>query len=180
MASRLQALGCNVVAADRTADGFTASLPHVAVDFDRGDFACQLGPASFDLVTAIEVIEHVESPIGFLRNIRSLLTPTGVAVITTPNVDSLPARTKFFLTGRIRTMDEFSEPTHISPIFWDLLSRQFLPRVGLNVREHLLFPPRGFQLSRKSIAWTFRIAGTFLSNECAFGDNHVLVLETKR
>ena len=180
MASRLHALGCKVLAVDRTSDGFMAGLPHIAIDFDRNDFACQLGPASFDLITAIEVIEHVESPIGFLRNIRSLLAPTGVALITTPNVDSLPARAKFFLTGRIRTMDKYGEPTHISPIFWDLLRRQLLPRARLNVREHLVFPPRGYQLSRKSIAWTFRIAGTFLADECAFGDNHVLVLEAIR
>jgi len=180
MASRLRALGCQVLAVDRTADGFIAGLPHVAIDFDQNDFGCQLGPASFDLVTAIEVIEHVESPVGFLRNIKSLLTPTGVAVITTPNVDSLPARVKFFLTGRIRAMDKFSEPTHISPIFWDLFCRQFLPRAGLNMREHLLFPPRDYQLSRKLISRTFRIAGTFFSQECTFGDNHVLVLETTR
>ena len=177
MASRLHTLGCKVLAVDRNADGFMAGLPHVAIDFDRNDFACQLGAASFDLVTAIEVIEHVESPIGFLRNVRALLTPTGVAVITTPNVDSLPARTKFFLVGRIRAMDQFSEPTHISPIFWDLLRRQFLPRAGLNLREHLVFPPRSYQLSRKLTAWTFRLAGAFLSNECVYGDNHVLVLE---
>lgn len=180
MASRLHALGCNVLAVDRTSDGFMAGLPHIAIDFDRNDFACRLGLASFDLITAIEVIEHVESPIGFLRNIRSLLAPAGVAVITTPNVDSLPARTKFFLTGRIRTMDKFGEPTHISPILWDLFRRQLLPRAGLNMREHLVFPPRGYQLSRKLISWTFRIAGTFLANECTFGDNHVLVLEAIR
>ena len=77
-------------------------------------------------------------------------------------------------------MDKFSEPTHISPIFWDLLRRQFLPRAGLSVREHLLFPPRSYQLSRKLTAWSFRIAGTFMSNECVFGDNHVLVLEVTR
>src|SRR6266852_2747895 len=128
MAARLHSFGCDVLAVDRTAEGFEAGLPHVALDFDQNDFASELGPASFDLVTAIEVIEHVESPIGFLRNIGRLLAPRGVALITTPNVDSLPARAKFLLTGKIRTMDEFSEPTHISPIFWDLLRRQFLAR----------------------------------------------------
>jgi 2-polyprenyl-3-methyl-5-hydroxy-6-metoxy-1,4-benzoquinol methylase len=82
-----------------TAEGFEAALPHVELDFNRNDFASELGLASFDLVTAVEVVEHVESPIGFLRNISRLLTPRGVAVITTPNVDSLPARVKFLLTG---------------------------------------------------------------------------------
>jgi 2-polyprenyl-3-methyl-5-hydroxy-6-metoxy-1,4-benzoquinol methylase len=178
MAARLHSLGCDVLAVDRTAVGFEVSLPHVALDFDQNDFASELGPASFDLVTAIEVIEHVESPIGFLRNIGRLLTPRGVALITTPNVDSLPARVKFLLTGIIRTMDEFSEPTHISPIFWDLLRRQFLIRAGLRLREHFLFPPNGYQLSRKPIAWTFRIAAAVFPGESILGDNHILVLDT--
>jgi 2-polyprenyl-3-methyl-5-hydroxy-6-metoxy-1,4-benzoquinol methylase len=178
MAAQIHAFGCDVLAVDRTAEGFEAGLPHIALDFDQNDFASHLGLASFDLVTAIEVIEHVESPIGFLRNLGRLLAPQGVAVITTPNVDSLPARAKFMLTGKIRTMDEFSEPTHISPIFWDLLRRQFLARAGLRLREHFLFPPNGYQLSRKPIAWTLRIAAAAFSGDSILGDNHILVVET--
>jgi len=180
MAARLHTFGCDVLAVDRTAEGFEAGLPHAELDFDQNDFASGLGPASFDLVTAIEVIEHVESPIGFLRNVGRLLTPRGVAVITTPNVDSLPARAKFMLTGKIRTMDEFSEPTHISPIFWDLFHRQFLSRAAVRLREHFVFPPNGYQLSRKPIAWTFRIVAAAFSGESILGDNHVLVLETAK
>src|SRR5690349_24485292 len=70
MAARLSALGCHVLAADRDAHGFETKVPHITVDFDQPDFASQLGEASFGLVTAVEVIEHVESPIGFLRNVR--------------------------------------------------------------------------------------------------------------
>jgi 2-polyprenyl-3-methyl-5-hydroxy-6-metoxy-1,4-benzoquinol methylase len=180
MAARLHSFGCEVLAVDRTAEGFEAGLPHVQLDFNRNDFASELGLASFDLVTAVEVIEHVESPIGFLRNIGWLLTPGGVAVITTPNVDSLPARAKFLLTGKIRTMDEFSEPTHISPIFWDLLCRQLLTRAGVRLREHLLFPPSGYQLSRKPIAWAFRMIAAAFSGDSDHGDNHILVLDTGR
>jgi 2-polyprenyl-3-methyl-5-hydroxy-6-metoxy-1,4-benzoquinol methylase len=180
VAARLHSFGCDVLAVDRTAEGFEAGLPHVALDFDQNDFASELGPASFDLVTAIEVVEHVESPIGFLRNIGRLLKSGGVAVITTPNVDSLPARAKFLVTGKIRTMDEFSEPTHISPIFWDLFRRQFLTRAGVRLREHLLFPPNGYQLSRKPIAWTFPIIAAAFPGDSILGDNHIMVLETSR
>jgi 2-polyprenyl-3-methyl-5-hydroxy-6-metoxy-1,4-benzoquinol methylase len=95
MAARLQSLGCEVLAVDRDANGFEAQIPHVSLDFDQPDFASQLGPASFGLVTAIEVIEHIESPINFLRSVGRLLGPGGVAVLTTPNVDSLPARSYF-------------------------------------------------------------------------------------
>jgi 2-polyprenyl-3-methyl-5-hydroxy-6-metoxy-1,4-benzoquinol methylase len=177
MALRLSALGCDVLAVDRDPNGFEAKVPHVTLDFDQPDFALQLGPGSFGLVTAVEVIEHVESPIGFLRNIQRLLAPHGVAVLTTPNVDSLPARSKFFLRGKIRTMDNHSEPTHISPVFFDLLRRQFLPRVGLRLREHLVFPPYGYQLTRKPIALAFRLASLAFPGEALLGDNHIFVLE---
>ncbi len=177
MAARLAGMGCDVVAADISKNGFAANLPHVTVDFNQPDFASTLGPRQFGLVTAIEVIEHVESPIGFLRNIARLLAPAGVAVLTTPNVDSLPARFKFFLSGKIRTMDEHGEPTHISPIFFDLLQRQFLPLAGLRLRQHLVFPPRGFQLSRKSVALTMRVMAQAFSGESILGDNHIFVLQ---
>jgi 2-polyprenyl-3-methyl-5-hydroxy-6-metoxy-1,4-benzoquinol methylase len=177
MAARLRSLGCDVLAVDRDSNGFAAGVPHVCLDFDQADFAAPLGVASFALVTAIEVIEHVESPIGFLRNVGRLLAPAGIAVLTTPNVDSLPARSKFLLKGKIRTMDEHGEPTHISPVFFDLLQRQFLPRAGLRLREHLVFPPNGYQLTRKPIAGALRLAAFVFSGEALLGDNHILVLE---
>jgi SAM-dependent methyltransferase len=177
MADRLSNMGCDVVSADLSAEGFEPKLPHVVVNFNEADFASKLGKYSFDLVTAIEVVEHIESPIGFLRNIRQLLAPGGVVVLTTPNVDSLPARIRFFLSDKIRTMDERSEPTHISPIFFDLLCRQYLPLAGLRLRHHLVFPPGGFQLSRKPLARVMAVAARLMSGECATGDNHVFVLE---
>src|SRR5260370_40748729 len=97
MADRLRSLGCDVVAVDRASQGFEAQVPHLSLDFDQADFASRVGAASFGIVTAIEVIEHVESPIGFLRNIGRLISPGGIAVLTTPNVDSLPTRSKFIL-----------------------------------------------------------------------------------
>jgi 2-polyprenyl-3-methyl-5-hydroxy-6-metoxy-1,4-benzoquinol methylase len=177
MAARLRSLECEVLAVDRDSQGFEANVPHISLDFDQPDFATRLGLATFGLVTAIEVIEHVESPIGFLRNVGRLLAPGGVAVLTTPNVDCLPARSKFLLQGKIRTMDERGEPTHISPVFYDLLKRQFLPRAGLQMREHLVFPPNGYQLTRKPVAWALRLASVAFSGAALLGDNHILVLE---
>ena len=177
MAARLHSLGCDVIAVDRDSNGFEAEVPHVCLDFNHPDFSSHFAHFSFGLVTAIEVIEHVESPIGFLRNIGRLLTPGGVAVLTTPNVDSMPARSKFLMQGKIRAMDERSEPTHISPVFFDLFRRQFLPRAGLKLREHLLFPPDGYQLTRKPLAWLLRIASFAISGDALLGDNHVFVLE---
>ena len=180
LAARMRGLGLDVHAADLNADGFKADVPFRRVDFNDPDFASQLGPGTFSLVASVEVIEHVESPIGFLRNIGRLLSPDGTAILTTPNVDNAPARVKFLLRGKIRMMDEIGEPTHISPIFWDLFHRQFLPRAGLRLVEHLLFPPNGYKLTRARYAWVFRLLAKALPGESALGDNHVLVLKRAR
>lgn len=180
MAARLHVLGYQVLGVDRRDAGFEAGVPHLTTDLNEQNFAVQIGIGQFDLVTAIEVIEHVENPIGFLRNVGRLLSPGGIAVLTTPNVDSLPARVKFLLSGKIRTMDERGDPTHISPIFFDLFRRHFLPQAGMVLRRHLLFPPKGYQLTRRPLALLFRIASLAFPGDCLLGDNHVLVLEARK
>lgn len=180
MGERAESLRVDILAVDRDSAVYQGKHPFIAVDFDRSSFAETLGAGVFDLVLAVEVIEHVESPIGFLRNVKRLLAKNGVAVITTPNVDSLAARLKFLLAGKLRMMDKHGDPTHISPIFADLLLRQFLPRAGLQVKEHFVYPPNGHQLTRKSIAWPLGIASKMFHDKVIRGDHHVLVLETAR
>ena len=46
----------------------------------------------FDIITLIDVIEHVPNPIQVLRDIADHLKPDGVGVLTTPDVQSLAAR----------------------------------------------------------------------------------------
>lgn len=176
MGERLQSLGCEIIAVDRSRELYSGKDRFVLQDLNSRDFAVQLGLASFDLVLAVEVIEHVESPINFLRNVGRLLKPSAVAVITTPNVDCLPSRLKFLLTGKVRMMDEASDATHISPIFLDLLQRQFLPLAGLKIIEHRLFPENGYQLTRQPLASALAFAGRVLPGTALHGDHHVLVL----
>jgi SAM-dependent methyltransferase len=164
-----------VVAVDVNRDGFKANVPFISLDLNASDFAGRLGAGTFDLVTATEVIEHVESPIGFLRNVRRLLRTGGVAIMTTPNVDNAPARVKFLLTGRLRMMDDRGDPTHISPIFVDLLVRQYLPRAGLSLVGRLLYPSNGYRASRSQYALLLRLLGRLLPGPDLLGDNHVFV-----
>jgi SAM-dependent methyltransferase len=179
LAVRLRDAGWEVRAADRDRQAYKADIPFIQVDLDEGNFSALVGERKFGLITAVEVIEHVESPIGFLRNVTRMLKPGGLAVLTTPNIDNAPARLKFFLTGRLRMMDERSDPTHISPIFWDLLRRQYLPRVGLRLVDHLVYPPNGYKVTRAHFAWGVRLLARLLGGECVMGDNHVLVLQLR-
>ena len=43
----------------------------------------------FDIITAFDVIEHVENPILFLRILKKKLKKNGIALIYTPNKDSI-------------------------------------------------------------------------------------------
>ena len=54
------------------------------------------GSQRFDVVTALDVIEHVDQPNQFLADISRRLEPGGVAYISTPDVGSVLAR----LTGK--------------------------------------------------------------------------------
>jgi 2-polyprenyl-3-methyl-5-hydroxy-6-metoxy-1,4-benzoquinol methylase len=180
MGERLRTLGFDVLAVDRDATAYQGNQQFLTQDLNDTHFATPIGPASFDLIVAVEVIEHVESPINFLRNVAQLLTPTGFAVITTPNVDSLPARLRFLFGGKIRMMDEFSDPTHISPIFSDLLRRQFLPQAGLQIAEHKVFPSKGYQLTRKPFAIPLALLASLFPGDSVLGDNHIFVLEAAK
>jgi SAM-dependent methyltransferase len=177
---RLRKLGWDVQAADINSTEYKADVPFIQLNLDEPDFAARLGERKFGLVTSFEVIEHVENPIGFLRNVGRLLTTAGIAVLTTPNVDNAPARLKFLLTGKLRMMDQNSDNTHISPVFWDLLQRQYLPRAGLTLVEHRVYPLNGYKVTRPQFAWVARALGWFLAGECLEGDNHVLVLQARR
>jgi 2-polyprenyl-3-methyl-5-hydroxy-6-metoxy-1,4-benzoquinol methylase len=50
------------------------------------------GPASFDAVTMLDVIEHLSDPLAELREVHRLLRPGGILCVETPNWDSVYRR----------------------------------------------------------------------------------------
>lgn len=75
---------------------------HERVPVVRADVGSQSLPfrsASFDGVLAGEIIEHLVDTTGFLEEIRRVLRPGGVAVVTTPNLASFENRVRL-LFGR--------------------------------------------------------------------------------
>lgn len=97
---------------------------------------------SFDVVLAVEILEHLEAPRAFLREIFRILKPGGLCVVTTPNLSSLPSRLFFLATGCFdlfvpfegRLKDAYSHEAdgHISPVPGWML-RYFLKEVGFRL-----------------------------------------------
>lgn len=174
LSKRLQAAGFSVTAAD-IENKFALQAEFVQLDFNDPGFERAFS-SRFDLVASVEVIEHLENPTAFLRSISQLLDTNGIAILTTPNVDNAAARLKFFRNGKIRAMDE-KAPEHITPIHLDLFLRQSVPRAGLKLAEHFVYPEGEFPLTgRRYFVLLFRLASLFMKGPALTGDTHFFVL----
>jgi 2-polyprenyl-3-methyl-5-hydroxy-6-metoxy-1,4-benzoquinol methylase len=109
-------------------------------DINR-DIPANLG--KFDVVSCIEVIEHIENIGNLLDLIKNTLDQRGVAIISTPNIESLRARTRALVTGKIPSFDNKSDPTHLFPILHDSLQKM-LHRRGLTIAHVHQYPSRKF------------------------------------
>jgi hypothetical protein len=67
-------------------------------------------------------------------------------------------------------MDEYSDPTHISPIFSDLLRRQFLPQARRRIAAQKVFPPKGYQLTRKPFVLPLALLASALPGDSVLGE----------
>lgn len=74
---------------------------------------------AFDVVLAVEVVEHLENPWFFLREAIRVLRPYGTLVFTSPNVESLAARIAFLGRGELPYFrdESFFGCYHVTPIF---------------------------------------------------------------
>ena len=90
----------------------------------------------FDLITAIEIIEHLDSPRHFLREIWNLLTPGGYLALSTPNIAHWAGRLRFAASGELRYFRErdYHHQRHISPIA-DGHMRLMLKEIGFDLVE---------------------------------------------
>jgi SAM-dependent methyltransferase len=89
-------------------------------------------PASFDLVTFWDVIEHLPDPRSALRAARALLKASGVLLLETQNVRSLAAR------ALGRRWQHFKQPEHLYHFDRRTLAR-LLGEAGLEVVENRPF-----------------------------------------
>ncbi|HEV2569171.1 bifunctional 2-polyprenyl-6-hydroxyphenol methylase/3-demethylubiquinol 3-O-methyltransferase UbiG [Sphingomonas sp.] len=150
----LARLGADVVGIDAAPENIAAARLHaegqgLAIDYRTGSIDV-LGAEPFDLITSMEVIEHVEDPAAFLGGLAAALAPGGMLILSTPNrtpVSRLAMITLGEGLGAIprgtHDWDRFLTPDEL---------RVHLDAAGLEVLDvtGLAFgPARGFHLSEE-------------------------------
>lgn len=92
-----------------------SDIPLALADLN-GDFDTVF-ERKFNLITASEVVEHLNSPRDFARKARNLLEDDGYLLITVPNIAFWVGRVKFALMGEHWGYGEkfYRSARHISP-----------------------------------------------------------------
>lgn len=85
----LARLGAGVTGVDAAEENVAAARLHaeasgLTIEYRHGDVA-QLGLTGFDLVTSMEVLEHVADKAAFIGALAAALAPDGLMILSTPN-----------------------------------------------------------------------------------------------
>jgi 2-polyprenyl-6-hydroxyphenyl methylase / 3-demethylubiquinone-9 3-methyltransferase len=84
----LARLGARVTGIDAAPEVIAVARDHAAsqgLEIDYRNAAVEQIEGQFDLVTSLEVIEHVADPAGFVATLAQRLAPGGLLILSTPN-----------------------------------------------------------------------------------------------
>lgn len=125
----------------------------------------------FDVIVAIEIIEHLENQFHFMRQVEGLLKKGGYALVTSPNVESTISRIKFFLRGDLScfTKSEITDTGHINPVFKYIFTTH-LSVIRMSLVEHTfsttLWDIKQFSgLKQKTLMFLFKVLSIFMINK---------------
>jgi 2-polyprenyl-3-methyl-5-hydroxy-6-metoxy-1,4-benzoquinol methylase len=95
-----------------------------------------LGSETFDVVLALDVLEHLRDPTPVLKCAASYLSPGGIAVVSIPNVTHGALRLSL-LEGRFNYTEQgLLDRTHLR--FFDRhAAEQLITEAGLTISQHL-------------------------------------------
>ena len=116
---------------------------------------------SFDVVTLIDVIEHLDGPHGLLSEVRRIMTPNGIVFIKTPNARYNLFKYRLFRRAlRLANVEIFDAKEHVVQYTLRTLART-LEEAGLAVAHHFVPLPiqdgAAWKCGLRASAW--RIAG---------------------
>lgn len=89
LAEPLARMGASVTGVDAAPENIAAARDHAAgqglqISYHAGELA-ELPAATFDLVTSMEVVEHVADPAAFIAQLAARLASGGLMILSTPN-----------------------------------------------------------------------------------------------
>jgi len=174
IAARLHAFGCDVLAVDRTDEDFEASLPHVELDLiGMTSPPCSAQPRSTwsqpstSLNTSrAPLVSYATLAVCLL--LRALQSSPHQTSIRSPHAQS------FCSLGKSEPWTSSANPHTFLPFSGICFGRQKLTPAGVRLRVHFLFPPSRYRLSRRPIAWMFRMVAAAFPGDSILGDNHML------
>lgn len=125
----LARMGASVTGVDAAPENIEAAKAHaalsgLAIDYRAGEIAAQ-GLGTFDVVSSMEVIEHVTDPAAFVAELARHLKPDGLMLLSTPN---RTAASRLFLVEAAERLGQVPRGTHD----WD----QFLTPEELTALLH--------------------------------------------
>lgn len=151
LAEPLARMGARVTGVDAAPENIAAAKDHAAgqglsIDYFAGELAA-LRAATFDLVTSMEVVEHVADPAAFVGELAGRLAPGGLMILSTPNRTML---SKLLLVEAAERVGAVPRGTHD----WDQFLKpeeltQLLEGAGLDVFDRTGLSPsaaKGFKL----------------------------------
>ena len=148
----LARMGGDVTGIDAAPENIAVARDHAAqsgltIDYRAGEIETVAGE-KFDLITCLEVIEHVADPASFVAGLVALLAPGGLLILSTPNRTPL---SRLAIIGIGETLGGIPPGTHDWDKFLtpdDLTAH--VVAAGLSVAETrgIKFgPARGFHVS---------------------------------
>ena len=152
LAEPLARLGAEVTGLDAAPENIAAAREHalgqgLAIDYKVGSVEA-LEAGGYDLVTSLEVVEHVSDVRGFVHGLAAALDPGGLLILSTPNRTAMSRLLLILVgegTGRIprgtHDWEKFLPPEELIALLKD---------AALQVEDcHGLAwgPARGFHLS---------------------------------
>ncbi|MBA4751803.1 MAG: bifunctional 2-polyprenyl-6-hydroxyphenol methylase/3-demethylubiquinol 3-O-methyltransferase UbiG [Sphingopyxis sp.] len=151
LAEPLARMGGQVTGVDAAAQNIAAARDHaagqgLAITYFAGELSA-LPPATFDLVTSMEVVEHVTDPAAFIAELAARLAPGGLMILSTPNRTMLSKLLLVEAAERIGAVprgthdwDQFLKPEELTELL-EGAGLEVIDRTGLSPS-----PAKGFKL----------------------------------
>ncbi len=141
----------------RSCDLYPEQFGYKEIDCDRIDAGSPLPyeDGSFDIVTCIEVVEHIEDQFRLIRELYRITRPGGRLIMTTPNVMNVNSRMRQLVSGfgvlfnplPLASSDPVGLRGHIHPVSFYYLA--FMCRVAGYRRVNVHFD----KTKRSAVLW---------------------------